>query len=88
MYLIEQKGYIPATLPVFEMRNSNQSYGSAGQIANLILMNAPNSRAMIDDQTKPNRCETTLQSWIGGLFSSPMTSVTNSLLSFNSFKMI
>ena len=53
MYLYEQKGDIPATLPVFEMRKANQAYGSASQMASLILTNTPDSRAIIENQTKP-----------------------------------
>lgn len=55
LYLYEQTGDIPATLPVHEMRKGNRINQSAFQVASMIISKAPEARAMHANpqQTKP-----------------------------------
>jgi hypothetical protein len=53
LYLLEKKVPLPLTLPVAEMRKTNQSQTSPFMLAMMALNLTPESRAIIENQTKP-----------------------------------
>jgi hypothetical protein len=52
-YLLEKKVPVPATFPMLEIRKSDLSKTSAGNLAFRLMALLPEAREIMDNQTKP-----------------------------------